>query len=129
MNPSIIIQIDDDEINNFISESVFKSNIKNVTVKSYVNPVEALHFLKNEFIPNPVPAAIFLDINMPEMNGWEILDELNPYNHIIENYIWIFMVSSSIDSIDIFKSTRNPLIKDFLSKPISNQLVRHIFKL
>jgi len=70
---------------------------------------------------------MFLDINMPEMNGWEILEALNVHLSIIEKYLPIYVVSSSIDSLDKYKSSVNPLIKAFLSKPISNQLIRDIF--
>jgi CheY-like chemotaxis protein len=127
--PAIIIQIDDDEINNFINESIFRSNAKSAKIKSFTNPAEALKFIKKEFIINPVPAVVFLDINMPEMSGWEILEELKEHDAILTEFMTIYMISSSIDAVDKNKSKNNTLVKDFVSKPLSNKAIKILFEI
>lgn len=125
--PELIIQIDDDEINNFINESLFKSKLKNVNVKSFTDPNLAIEYIKNEFVSNPITTIVFLDINMPEMSGWELIEELKSHFNIIKEYMTFYIISSSIDSIDKSKSKDNPLVKDFVSKPLSTKSIKEIF--
>ncbi len=125
--PTLIIQIDDDEINNFINESIFKANSKGVEIKSFTDPLKALDYIKEEYILNPVPAVVFLDINMPQMSGWEILDQLKGEIETLKNFMTVYIISSSIDSIDIAKSNNHPLVKDFVSKPLSTKVIKKIF--
>ncbi len=127
--PAIIIQIDDDEINNFINESIFRSNAKGSEIKSFTDPTEALKFIKKEFVINPVHAIVFLDINMPEMSGWEILDELKEHHTILTEFMTIYMISSSIDTVDKNKSKSSPLVKDFVSKPLSNKVIKDLLEI
>ncbi len=127
--PAIIIQIDDDEINNFINESIFRSNAKGAEIKSFTNPAEALNYIKKNFVINPVPAIVFLDINMPEMSGWEILDELKEHDKILTEFMTIYMISSSIDAVDRNKSKISPLVKDFVSKPLSNKVIKNLLEI
>jgi CheY-like chemotaxis protein len=122
----LIIQIDDDEINNFINESLFKSKIKDIQIKSFTDPNIAIDFIKNEFVKNPMNAIVFLDINMPQMSGWELLEELKNHTDIIKDYMTFYIISSSIDSIDKSKSQENPLVKDFVSKPLSTRALKEI---
>jgi response regulator RpfG family c-di-GMP phosphodiesterase len=125
--PELIIQIDDDEINNFINESLFKSKLKNVNVKSFTDPNLAIEFIKNEFASSPISTIVFLDINMPEMSGWELIEELKSHFNIIKEYMTFYIISSSIDSIDKSKSKDHPLVKDFVSKPLSTKSIKEIF--
>ncbi|MBP9163047.1 MAG: response regulator [Leptospiraceae bacterium] len=124
--PAIIIQIDDDEINNFINESIFRANTKDSLVKSFSDPYIAIDFIRKYFIPDPMPALVFLDINMPEMSGWDVLDELKDHNEILIKFMTIYMISSSIDLTDKNKSIDSPLVKAFVSKPLSGKVIKEL---
>jgi CheY-like chemotaxis protein len=65
----------------------------------------------------PFPDIIFLDINMPIMDGWEFLKALEKYK--FKEDLNIYMVSSSIDPTEIKKSKKFKTVKRFISKPIS----------
>lgn len=63
-----------------------------------------------------MPEVIFLDLNMPVMNGWKFLDELEKLP--LEKKPQVFIVSSYIGLDEIEKSKRYSLVRDFISKPL-----------
>ena len=67
------------------------------------------------------PEVIFLDINMPDMNGWEFLDEFNNFSDEVKEKCKIFMLTSSIDPSDIKKSRSYTTVKDFITKPLTKE--------
>lgn len=69
---------------------------------------------------------IFLDINMPIMNGWGFLNELNKVDFSID-HIKVYIVSSSTDDKDIKKATSYVSVKRFLSKPLLMETLKEIF--
>ncbi|MFM8431711.1 MAG: response regulator [Bacteroidota bacterium] len=126
----LIMLVDDDVIHNFITEHFLKDNYPPVQVVSFVNPEEALKHLSS--IPTnrelKFPDVIFLDINMPLMNGWEFLDEYikMDFHHVAPSRIYI--LSSSLDPNDISKAQRYSAVSGFISKPLSPDKVNDILE-
>jgi response regulator RpfG family c-di-GMP phosphodiesterase len=88
------------------------------TVLNFENGELALNALIEIFNNNePFPDIIFLDINMPIMDGWGFLKALEKYK--FKDELNIYMVSSSIDPTEIKKSKKFKTVKHFISKPIS----------
>lgn len=113
-NLSKIWIIDDDDIFTFGAKRMFSKSNANIHVESFHNAEDAIEKLE---IGNQDPELIFLDINMPIMDGWEFLDayaEMGPRNHIK-----IIMTSSSIDPEDLKRIKGHSLIHTYLQKPIS----------
>lgn len=68
---------------------------------------------------------LMLDVNMPEMNGWEFLDELNKLKILID----VKMLTSSLDPDDIENSMGYTQISGFLIKPLHNEVISDILGL
>lgn len=122
--------VDDDVIHNFITEHFLKDNYPPIQVISFINPEEALQHIKS--IPNDreltFPDVIFLDINMPLMNGWEFLDEYIKMDLHHVSTAKIYILSSSLDPNDISKAQHYPVVSGFISKPLSPDKVNDILK-
>ena len=73
-----------------------------------------------------LPDILFLDLNMPVMDGWEFLDEFTKLP--LDKYPMIYIVSSSIDSNDIEKANEYSMVKDFIAKPLSDKVLVDLFK-
>ena len=65
---------------------------------------------------------------MPQMSGWEILENLEKHIDIVKESLSVFMISSSIDSSDRDKSLKSSLVKDFVSKPLSKEFVQNLLQ-
>jgi CheY-like chemotaxis protein len=112
--------IDDDEIHQFFAKkSIQHLEICN-QILTFYDGIEAMANFKKLSAQNAaLPDIIFLDINMPRMDGWEFMDELSKILPKISKKIIIFIVSSSISSIDKDRAKSYPAITDFLIKPVS----------
>ncbi|NHE59700.1 response regulator [Cyclobacterium plantarum] len=114
-----IVLIDDDPISIFVTEKLIQRNIMEpCRVFSFDNAMDAL---KDIYQINP--HYLFLDLNMPEMTGWDFLEVFNPVKADPEIYI----LSSSVDERDIMKANQYDKVKKYLSKPLIKQYINLIF--
>ncbi|WP_157447075.1 response regulator [Cytophaga aurantiaca] len=124
---AMIYIIDDDEIFQFITKKSFERLDRRDDLHFFLNGEDALRSIK-EFINGgkDLPDLIFLDINMPIMDGWDFLAELQTLIEGTEKRPDIYMVSSSIDDKDLLKSKTYPMIKDYIVKPIKDVNIKEI---
>jgi len=117
-----VLLIDDDTINNFIVSNTLVQLAISEKLEICVDGEEAIQYLK-ERINNPeeLPEIIFLDINMPVMDGWEFLNEFEKFFPSIKKRIDVYMVSSSVYHDDIIRSRGYSFIKEFISKPLTKE--------
>ena len=110
-----VIIIDDDDIMIFLQRKLFQRCGLSKDPISFKVATAAIEFLKEEEIKQHF--LILLDINMPEMNGWQFLDVLQEMK-ISEN-VFVIMVTSSIDGCDKEKAGGYSNVIDFMEKPVS----------
>jgi CheY-like chemotaxis protein len=112
---NLIFLVDDDPINNLINRRLLgKAGIGN-NIEEFQSAQEALEKIKS--IDTDKTLLLFLDINMPVLNGWEFLD---CYISIFpERKDTIIILSSSIDYQDRQKAMEYPIVSGFLEKPLS----------
>ncbi len=109
-----IMLVDDEPINNFITGKIIE-RFSDYRVEAYTSAREALSRLRS----GESPEFIFLDINMPETNGWDFLDEYSTFpNDTLENSP-VVMLTSSIDMKDVERSKTYRCVCDFISKPLN----------
>ncbi|MFM7015200.1 MAG: response regulator [Bacteroidota bacterium] len=123
-----LLLIDDDKINNFLNRSIIEKNCGNECIVSeYTNPEEAYDFLKHSILKatENCPDVVFLDINMPEMSGFEFLERMRDED-VVPTHTKIFILSSSLDPGDIERSKSFTSVSDFISKPLDKDKIEKI---
>jgi CheY-like chemotaxis protein len=114
-----IVLIDDDPISTFVTEKLISKNIKVPhKIFKFQSATKALNDLET-IDPN----YLFLDLNMPEMTGWDFLEVFKPQQVTPEVYI----LSSSVDERDIVKANGYSIVKQYLSKPLVKKYIQMIF--
>jgi DNA-binding NarL/FixJ family response regulator len=120
-NEYSIIIIDDDPISNLLTEVRIKSVYNQKLIRSFTNPLEGIAAIE-KLVEAPEPAGIivFLDINMPELSGWDVLDKLLPIlKASAGNMTRIYMLSSSIDINDKIRAAKNMYVSGYFEKPLN----------
>ncbi|WP_290699989.1 response regulator [Lacinutrix sp.] len=74
-----------------------------------------------------IPEIIFLDLNMPVMDGWEFLERFTKIKNKFGKVITLYVVSSSINPIDVTRAKSLSSVKDYLIKPINIAELENIF--
>lgn len=112
--------IDDDPIFIYGTKRMIKETDFCNSVIVFNNGEDALLGLKEAYkIDYELPQVIFLDLNMPIMNGWEFLDELIKLPNTSLNNTVIYVTSSSVDPRDIERVKEYELISNYILKPIT----------
>lgn len=118
----IICLIDDDKIYQFTAKKILESTGLSQDILPFYNGEEAMDFIAaNIRSANLLPDIIFLDINMPVMDGWQFLESFKKIYTQLPKPITIYMVSSSVDDYDIRKSKEYAEVIDYVIKPINRE--------
>tara|TARA_R110002094_G_scaffold5312_2_gene14112 strand:- start:135 stop:542 length:408 start_codon:yes stop_codon:yes gene_type:complete len=122
-----ILLIDDSTMDNYISEFIIKEAKIAEKINVFTSPIEALVYLRTmQSKQEEFSDAIFLDINMPEMNGFGFLDEFSKFPEEIIKRTSIFMLTSSDDPNDIERALKYSAVKKYFVKPLSNAILNEV---
>jgi len=105
-----VLLIDDDPINNYVNKRLILRLFSVAEITEFLDAVSALEYLKTN-----TPELIFLDINMPEMDGWQFLEEYRNY----PNRTKVVILTSSIDPSDRMRSEQFDFVEGFFVKPLN----------
>jgi CheY-like chemotaxis protein len=121
-----VLLVDDDRIFNFLSEKIIGRLGFAKSIQSATNGKEALELLSQKHNSHELPDIIFLDLNMPVMDGFEFIRQFNSIELGNGKRPMIVVVSSSSDQRDISR-VRSLGVKHYLNKPITEESLLVVF--
>jgi len=124
-----VLLIDDDEPTNFINKKIILASDLVEVIHIAHSGQEALNILTQENDQAgklPTPDLIFLDINMPAMDGWEFLGHYQKLNNLQKAKVVIVMLTTSLNPDDELKAKEVKEVYAFRNKPLTKQLLEEI---
>ena len=115
--------IDDDDITNMLHQFFLEESFPDASIVVFSQAELALKAISEN---SPLPDYVFLDINMPVMDGWEFMDELSKMTTADLSNLHIYILTSSLDPSDFSKAELSPLIQGFISKPLEIEKVEFL---
>jgi two-component SAPR family response regulator len=125
-----ILIVDDEYLSTFICEKLIKKVMKEAEITVCLNgsyAIDKLVEIKNQD-SNLLPDYIFLDITMPDMNGWEFLDKYAALNIDPSGKCKIYILTSSLHYNDISKSACYDAVKEYILKPLNCEKLKKVFQ-
>ncbi len=119
-----VMLIDDNEIDNLINQKMIEAANIAEHIYTHTGARSAIEFLRNlekldKETKNVMPEVIFLDIDMPLMDGFQFLDEFDKLSEGTKKKCKVVMLTSSINPQDVNKSKRYSYVKKYINKPLS----------
>lgn len=123
-----VMIIDDNNIDIFITKQILKKNAFAENIVTFNCPLEAFNYLESNDNEHFLPEILLLDLNLNGTTGFDFLDNFHSLPLKIKENISIYMVSSTVDPIDINKMKQNIYIKDFTEKHITEEFLNKVSK-
>jgi CheY-like chemotaxis protein len=126
-----VMLIDDNEIDNLINQKMIEASTLSENIYVHTGAKSAIEFLRNiEKLGaaghSILPQIIFLDIDMPLMDGFQFLDEFEKFRVETKDICNIVMLTSSINPQDVNKSKKYNYVKKYINKPLKQDTLEKI---
>jgi len=119
-----VMLVDDNELDNFINKKLVEADSFAGATTIHTSAQSALDYLKSNSNDNSqTPDLIFLDIMMPEMDGFGFLDAFDKLPDSVKSKCRIVMLSTSDSFKDLNRANQNKYVKRFLNKPLNAQVL------
>jgi CheY-like chemotaxis protein len=126
---NLVMLIDDNFIDLKINEKIIKITNSFDKIIMCLSGEEALNYLNSNLSnTDALPKFILLDIQMPEMNGFEFLDQYRKLPTAFTDNCKIAMLSSTLDFGDIQRAEANPFVVKLLKKPLIPQTLLEVLE-
>lgn len=123
-----IMLVDDNHDDNFFHErEIKKLNLASIVITKNTG-WDALEYLQSKNAKDTTPDLIFLDINMPGMNGWEFLQKYNRLGKELQSKVIIIMLTTSDNPDDESRAKTWSFVSDFITKPLTKHKMEDIIQ-
>ena len=123
----LVMLVDDNETDNFISKRIIEITKFASRVEVKNSGKSALDYLEaNQNSPELLPNLIFLDINMPIVDGFVFLYEFEKFNDTVKDKCKVIILSSSDNKRDIDKIVNNDHVIKFITKPLTEASLEEV---
>lgn len=121
--------IDDDPVNNKICSIIIHKQYPGKSIDSFTDPEAGLAFITKKYgVPDANKAILLLDINMPVLTGWDVLERFSKMDDNIKDKFKIFILSSSVDHYDKQKAKNNKLVSGYIEKPLTLAAIKNFWE-
>lgn len=122
-----VMLVDDNEIDNIINEKIIEASSFAENVLVFQTGQDALEYLQShQEESSDLPEIVFLDINMPMMDGFQFLEDFEKFSDNVLEKCKIIMLSSSISPKDIDRAASSRYVKKYLNKPLNKRYLEAI---
>jgi CheY-like chemotaxis protein len=122
-----VMIIDDSYTDLYISSRIILTNNFGKKILDYSSAKTALKYLlENQEDITLLPEVIFIDIYMPLMSGFDFLEEYNKLSLTLKQQCKVFVLSSTIDDLDILRASTDQNVTLFQIKPITKEFLERI---
>lgn len=114
-----VLIIDDNFIDQIVTKQLLKKHLNLTEIQTVSGGKQGLEWLRNFKNEVQYQLIILLDIKMPQMDGFEFLEEYKKLDQELTSQIIIFMLSSTLDPLDKKRAKKNSSVKTLLCKPLA----------
>lgn len=122
----LIYLIDDDAVSLFLTDQILRLGGVRGAVLTFENSEKALRHLLAGLAAEEHPQLIFLDLNMPVVDGWDFLDALAPHAAQLRHRCAIYLLTSSLALADTSKARLYPLVQGVIHKPLNAEHIADV---
>ncbi len=124
-----VLLIDDDHPTNFFHEMIIRKMGCVNDIETFRGVKEALEYLSLAGLEKEdIPELIFLDLNMPGLDGWDFMEAFSKMDEKVKSFTKIIVLTTSVSPHEKKKALEMPEILDFKNKPLNPLLVEEILK-
>lgn len=116
-----VMVVDDSYFDRLIAEKVIQLAGFSANSIAFDTCVKAMDYLMEPANSPNMPQVIFLDISMPEVDGFDFLKMFENAPEQVKSQCQIYMLSSSVNPYDINKAAKCKYVSDFISKPLTKE--------